>query len=93
MRRIVTVSAAMAMMMLVLVAPAGAVPADGNGNKSVVPVVGGPFDIPCDGGEALTLNVDGCSQARNFDQPNDKNVFLEVFRVALPEVFLRVAVQ
>lgn len=56
-------------------------PSDGNGNKQVFVVNIGPTNINC-GTETIVRNITGWVQVRIFDQPDNRNVVLEVFHQA-----------
>ena len=60
----------------------GQAPADGNGNKTVLTF---DFDvsITCTGGEDLVANFVGWTQIRLFQQPNNRNVELDVFHAVV----------
>ena len=52
-------------------------PADGNGNKLVIPIdVSAP--VSC-GTQTINFNLNGWVQLRTFDQPNNRNLELDVF--------------
>lgn len=53
-------------------------PADGNGNKQVFMVNIGPTNINC-GTQTIVRNIQGWIQVRTFDQPDNRNVELDVF--------------
>jgi hypothetical protein len=56
-------------------------PADGNGNKTVIPF-DDTFSVSC-GAETIALNIKGWVQIRTFDQANNRNVELDVFHGVL----------
>jgi hypothetical protein len=59
------------------------VPATGNGNK-IVDSFDHPFpSVDCGGGEILDAHIKGWVQTRFFDQPNNRNVELDVFHSVL----------
>jgi hypothetical protein len=52
-------------------------PADGNGNKLVIPI---DVSVPLScGTQTISFNLKGWVQLRTFDQPNNRNVELDVF--------------
>ena len=53
-------------------------PADGSGNKQVFLVNIGPTNINC-GTQTIVRNIQGWIQVRTFDQPDNRNVELDVF--------------
>ena len=55
-------------------------PADGNGNKFVIPIHVESPEV-CPGGTELDLVIDGWFQGRFFVQANNNNVQLNVFRI------------
>ncbi|MBW3553145.1 MAG: hypothetical protein KY466_06535 [Gemmatimonadetes bacterium] len=59
-------------------------PADGNGNKEVIPI---DFFIPdwtiCESGEPLDLKVNGWVQVRFFDQPDNRNIQLTAVQLVV----------
>ena len=56
-------------------------PASGNGAKLVIPLDFG-FPVSC-GAETIDFNLTGWVQIRTFDQPNNRNVELDVFHGVL----------
>jgi len=56
-------------------------PAGGNGNKLVIPLDFG-FPVSC-GSETIAFHLVGWVQIRTFDQPNNRNVELDVFHGVL----------
>ena len=56
-------------------------PADGNGNKLVIPI-DVSFPVSC-GTQTISFNLKAWVQLRTFDQPNNRNVELDVFHGVL----------
>ena len=57
-------------------------PADGNGNKQVIPIdLQFPDFVTCEGGAILDLHVVGFIQIRDFSQPNNRNVSIQPFHL------------